>query len=103
MDTQRRPHAIARNGDSFGNEEFRLADVQGNISVHFAARSPLSHHCGWRFVGLVFTAAVCLTRPVEAQSSEREISNEPIRLEDFRLSGPPALALLGIAPSSVTR
>ena len=38
-----------------------------------------------------------------AQDDERDISLKPIRLEDFRLSGPPALAVLGIAHASVAR
>jgi len=42
----------------------------------------------------------CLLR---AQDDEREIPSTVLRLEDFRLSGPPALALLGIAHASVAR
>jgi hypothetical protein len=38
-----------------------------------------------------------------AQDEEREIPIGVIRLEDFRLSGPPALSLLGIAHASVAR
>ena len=38
-----------------------------------------------------------------AQDEEREITIGVIRLEDFRLSGPPALSLLGIAHASVAR
>jgi hypothetical protein len=38
-----------------------------------------------------------------AQDEEREIPGKVLRLEDFRLSGPPALALLGVAHASVGR
>ena len=38
-----------------------------------------------------------------AQDDERDVSIKPIRLEDFRLSGPPALAILGISHASVAR
>jgi hypothetical protein len=38
-----------------------------------------------------------------AQDEEREIPAAAIHLDDFRLSGPPALALLGIAHASVGR
>lgn len=38
-----------------------------------------------------------------AQDDDREPAASSIRLEDFRLSGPPALALLGISASSVSR
>jgi len=40
---------------------------------------------------------------LRAQDDEREIPGGTIRLEDFRLAGPPALALLGIAHASVAR
>jgi len=46
-----------------------------------------------------------LVAPVvsRAQQEERDLSIKPIRLDDLRLSGPPALAILGIAHASVAR
>lgn len=51
---------------------------------------------------LVF-ALLLLPCSLQAQDEEREIPSTVLRLEDFRLSGPPALALLGIAHASVAR
>jgi hypothetical protein len=39
----------------------------------------------------------------QAQDEDRDISSKALRLDDFRLSGPPALALLGISHASVAR
>ena len=46
-----------------------------------------------------------LLAPVQswAQDEDTNTSSKVLRLEDFRLSGPPALALLGIAHASVAR
>lgn len=46
--------------------------------------------------------AVILPRFAAGQDDERG-GDASIRLDDFRLSGPPASALLGISPASVTR
>ena len=48
----------------------------------------------------VFAAAICAPFAVQAQDEEPALE---LRLEDFRLSAPPALALLGISASNVTR
>ncbi len=50
-------------------------------------------------------AFVLLLAPLEsrAQDEDRELSSKVLRLDDFRLSGPPALALLGVAHAAVGR
>lgn len=53
-----------------------------------------------RLLALALLLAPCLSR---AQDDEREIPSAVISLEDFRLSGPPALSLLGISHASVAR
>ncbi|HEU4878714.1 MAG TPA: hypothetical protein VFT21_04645 [Gemmatimonadaceae bacterium] len=51
---------------------------------------------------LVLTLAVMAPRTSTGQEDERN-GDASIRLDDFRLSGPPASALLGISAASVTR
>ena len=48
-----------------------------------------------------FFCTICL--PVLISAQEAEIPSSELRLDEFRLSGPPALALLGISASSVSR
>lgn len=55
------------------------------------------------FAAVIFVAVALIPRVASAQDDEREPTAPSLVLDDFRLSGPPALALLGIAPSSVTR
>ena len=52
---------------------------------------------------LLLAAALTASAPAGAQEDERETPVAGIRLDDLRLSGPPALSLLGISAASVSR
>lgn len=52
---------------------------------------------------VLFILGLVAGGPALAQEDSREPSAGVLRLEDFQLSGPPALVLLGIAPSTVVR
>lgn len=52
---------------------------------------------------LSIAATLALAVPAHAQDEGREVVIPSLELSDFRLSGPPALVLLGVAPSSVAR
>ena len=56
------------------------------------------------FAAIFFTAAACLSTRANAQNEVSELS-EPVavELEKFRLSGTPALGLLGVSAASVLR
>jgi hypothetical protein len=52
---------------------------------------------------LLLAAALAAPAPAGGQEDDRDPPPSDIRLEDFRLSGPPALSLLGISAASVSR
>ena len=52
---------------------------------------------------LLLAAALMLSAPAGAQDDERDLPARDLRLDDFRLAGPPALSLLGISAASVAR
>lgn len=52
---------------------------------------------------LLLAALLMVPARASAQDDERELPASDLRLEDFRLAGPPALSLLGISAASVSR
>ena len=52
---------------------------------------------------LLLAAALMLSARAGAQDAERDLPAPELKLDDFRLAGPPALSLLGLSAASVSR